>query len=356
MTVPVRGLVVACGVLLALPGLAQAKTRSVSMGTPVEAQQAFQNAGTDVNAFFPRSVKVNVGDTVSFAPAGFHTVDIPAKGGRPLPLFGPTGQKVAGIKDALGADFWFNGQDVLGFTPALLKSKFGKNPKYGGGKRVESGVPLGENLKPMKVKFTKAGTYRYFCDVHIGMTGTVTVKKKGADVPSKSKVEAAVRKQVANNLRKARTIADTQPPAGTVYLGASAKSGLEFFGMLPSTISVPRGTTLRFSMSPDTFEVHTASFGPGNPEEEPSSYLGQIAASFAGPAPDPRGLYPSETPGTTATLTPAFHGNGFWSSGALDRATVTPLPSSNSVTFGAAGTYNYYCLIHPFMHGQVIAQ
>ena len=26
------------------------------------------------------------------------------------------------------------------------------------------------------------------------------------------------------------------------------------------------------------------------------------------------------------------------------------------VTFDTPGTYNFYCLIHPFMHGQVIVQ
>ena len=34
-------------------------------------------------------------------------------------------------------------------------------------------------------------------------------------------------------------------------------------------------------MSAKTYEVHTATFGPGNPETEPTSYLGDLAAHFA---------------------------------------------------------------------------
>ena len=71
---------------------------------------------------------------------------------------------------------------------------------------------------------------------------------------------------------------------------------------------------------------------------------------------DPRGTYPSETPGTTAGLTPGLHGNGFWNSGVLDAAKSTPLPSQGQVTLAQAGTYAFYCVIHPFMKGTVIAQ
>ena len=37
-------------------------------------------------------------------------------------------------------------------------------------------------------------------------------------------------------------------------------------------------------MAKATYEVHTATTGPGDPEKEPTSYLGALAASFNGPA------------------------------------------------------------------------
>ena len=48
----------------------------------------------------------------------------------------------------------------------------------------------------------------------------------------------------------------------------------------PGAVTIPTGTTLNFRMHPARIDVHTATTGPGNPETEPNSYLGQIAASF----------------------------------------------------------------------------
>jgi hypothetical protein len=110
------------------------------------------------------------------------------------------------------------------------------------------------------------------------------------------------------------------------------------------------------SMSALTFEDHTATFGPGDPEHDPGSYLGKLAASFNSSVFAPEAVYPSEPPGTTGGLSPALHGNGFWSSGFMDASSATPLPHSSSVTFTAPGTYTFYCLIHTFMKGTVIVQ
>jgi plastocyanin len=56
-----------------------------------------------------------------------------------------------------------------------------------------------------------------------------------------------------------------------------------------------------------------------------------------------------------ASLTPTSHGNGFWGTGIMDTVSASPLPSSGKVTFAQAGTYNFYCLIHPFMKATVTA-
>ncbi len=48
-----------------------------------------------------------------------------------------------------------------------------------------------------------------------------------------------------------------------------------------------------------------------------------------------------------------MHGNGFWNSGLLDSDDATPNPQSTQVAFGAAGTFAYICIIHPFMKGEV---
>ena len=105
---------IAVGVaVLAVPASASAATKTVDMGTPTASQKAFQKAFADVNDFFPHGTTIHVGDSIKFVPTGFHTVDIPAKGGKPLGLIAPAGT-TSGVLDAAGAPFWFNGQPSWG--------------------------------------------------------------------------------------------------------------------------------------------------------------------------------------------------------------------------------------------------
>jgi hypothetical protein len=81
-----------------------------------------------------------------------------------------------------------------------------------------------------------------------------------------------------------------------------------------------------------------------------------MAGSIGGQPPfDQAGVYPSDAPGTVASLTSTTHGNGFWGTGFMDASAATPLPPSGQVKVDAPGTYNFYCLIHPFMHLTVTA-
>jgi plastocyanin len=40
----------------------------------------------------------------------------------------------------------------------------------------------------------------------------------------------------------------------------------------------------------------------------------------------------------------------------MDTSNASPLPASGAVTFGAPGSYDFYCLIHPFMKATVTVQ
>jgi plastocyanin len=346
----------AAAVSIALPAAADARTKSVNMGVPPKSGKALQEAFTDVNDFFPHAVTINVGDRIRFLPVGFHSFDLPPKGGGPLPLVAGTGETVAGSNDAAGAPFWFNGQDQLGFSGALLKFAFGKRLSYDGSKRRLSGLPVVEKPKPVTVTFKKAGRWTYYCNIHAGMKGIVNVRAKGRKVPSARADRRAIANQVARSLRTAKALAKKKAPAGVVEVGVAGSHGEEYLAMVPSAVTVPTGSTLNFRMSSGSYEVHTATAGPGDPERQQSSYLGQLAASFQSPVFDPRATYQSEPPATMAALTPALHGNGFWNSGLLDTSSDSPLPSSNAVTFGAPGKYDFYCLIHPFMKTTVTVQ
>src|SRR3954452_18025239 len=323
--------------LLLPAATAQAATKQMYAGPP--AATAFKLGDTKTaNAFFPSKLKVNVGDSVAFVPAGFHSVNVPKKGDGPLPFIVGTGQKVAGAADAAGAAFWFNGQDALSLNPAFASSAYGKKFSFDGTKQVESGLPASDKAKPMTVKFTKAGTYKVYCDLHPGMAASVTVAKKGAAVPTAKQDAAAVKKQADAAVKAANGLATTNPGANTVDLGVAAKGGVEYLGMVPSALTVSKGTTVKFQMSKGTYETHTATFGPGN-IEDPQSYVGAIAASFESPSIDPRGAYPSDV--TPVSLSPTTHGNGFWTSGALDVVKQSPLRDSASVKFDSAGTYTF---------------
>jgi plastocyanin len=348
VTMPVT---IGVALAVALPAAAQARTKTVDMGTPVKLAKQLQPLSADANAFFPNGVTIHAGDKVRFVPVGFHSVDLPARKGSPVPLISPTGQKEPVVNDAAGAPFWFsNVADVLGFTPSLLASSFGKTLAYNGGKPVLSGLPLAQKIKPMTVRFTKAGKYVYFCNVHPGMKGTVTVKKAGAAIPSAKADRKAVKRQAGKAIAAAKKAATVKAPTNTVDVGVAGKGGVERFAMVPSTLSVGVGQTVKFRMSARSREVHTATFGPGAPDQ-PATYLGEIEAGFNAVPFDGRAVFPSD-PGP-ATLTPTLHGNGFWNTGAMDHSSATALPSSMSVTFGAPGTYQYFCLVHPFMHGTI---
>jgi plastocyanin len=352
-----RGLLLGCaiGAALIIPATASAATKPVSMGIPrIDAAKPFKNIVGDVNAFFPTGITIHRGDTVRFEPNGFHTLDFPPKGKTLLDLFVPTGDTIAGANDEAGSPFWFNGQPALGFNPGVGEPNWGKSFTLDRSKRIESGLPLGNDLDPIEVTFPKKGTFTYFCDVHPGMKGKVHVVAASSKAPSKRSDARRVVAQVKRALATIKKLEKTKTSAGTVQIGAAGPGGVESFLFFPSAPSVKVGTTLTFTMPVGSREVHTATTGPGNPLTDPDSYLGTLSGSFESPEPSMIGFYASDPPGgTPPTLTSALHGNGFWNSGLLDRFKATPSPTSNKVTFGQAGTFDFYCLIHPFMKATV---
>ncbi len=348
----------AIGLALVLPGAAHAAIKTVSMGPPPSAAETLQKKySSDANAFFPSSIAIRVGDSVRFVPAGFHTAHFPGSSGRPGAPFVPTGKMIAGVNDEAGAPFWFNGQPEIGSNPQVFGpgGKLGKTVVTNGTKEIQSGAPLADRPKPMTVRFTKAGLFRYVCDIHPGMRGSVRVAAKRKRVPSAAADARRVRRQAAAAIAVARSFSTLKAPAKTVNVGWAGRRGVSLLRFVPGRLTVPVGTTVTFRMTSRDTETHTATTGPGSPVK-PNTYLGKVHASLESPAPDPKLLYPSDPPPAPAGLTPALHGNGFWNSGAIDGSPRTPLGNRSQVTFAAAGSYTFYCLIHPFMKTTIKAQ
>jgi plastocyanin len=354
---PVVGTLAGLVALIAAPAAMAASAKTVSAGPPPSTTKIAAKYvpksfvgryNPDFNAFFRQRTTVQVGGTVTFQLRGFHTVDLPGKAGTALPVIAPQSSLVSGVNDAAGNPFWFNGRlPNLSFNPALLAPS--KVDTYDGTTRVDSGLPAGKP-KPLTVEFTKAGTYKYYCDVHPGMVGYVVVKPKTASVPTAKQDTAAVTAQVTADVKSAKKLAASKPPANTVDLGVSASGGVELFGMFPATLQVNAGTVVTFTMSRRSFETHTATFGP-------NSYLTPLAKAFAGaPTIPANAAYPSD-PVQPLTLTPTSHGNGFANTGVLDTdpASAT-VPSSAKIDFTKPGTYHFVCLVHPFMRGTIVVK
>jgi plastocyanin len=348
------------GGVIAAPAVAQANTVTVYTGPPPQAGKLLPASARfsasfkakynpDVNAYFPQKVTIHVGDTVSFLRGMMpHTIDIPPVGGQDLPLL-TTGAPVSGVKDANNTAFWFNGAPSLSLNP-LLEAKTPTNVKYNGTKRVDSGFYLGNGSAPaFNVTFTKVGVYKVFCDIHYGMIGTVAVVPKAKPVPSAAQNKAALVKQLLGDAKALKAAAKIKPAPNTVSVGSAGPGGSELFAMFPATLHVKVGTIVKFSVSADTREVHTVTFGS-------KAYLAKLAAGLlTDPALTQQDLYPSDDPTKgPIEVSPISHGNGFANLGALDRDPGTPNLPSGEMVFNTPGVYHYICLIHPFMQGTIV--
>jgi plastocyanin len=350
-----RWTAVAACAALAFPAAALARTKTVYAGQPpsdkalahaLGVTKAFQSKyNPDINDFFLHRVTVSSGDTVSFVLNGFHTVDLPGPSGEDLPLI-VSSTSISGVNDVAGNPFWFNGR--RSFAPNFQLAVPSGGHAYNGSARVDSGLSLAPGPpKPFKVTFTRPGVYKYFCDVHTGMIGYVVVRPKGQSVPSAKQDAVLLKAQASADILGAKQLAKAPVPAGQVSLGESNRNGVELYQMFPQRLRVRVGSVVRFSISRDSLEAHTASFGP-------AAYLKTLSSGVPlVPTPTQISFYPSG-PSQPIPLNTTSHGNGFANTGVLDRDSGTPEPPSGAIKFTAPGTYKFICLLHPFMHGTVV--
>jgi plastocyanin len=312
-------------------------------GTPKFQKTLKARLGGEVNDFFPHRVTIHQGDTVEWQgmSIGFHTVDFPKRGTGDLPFIVATDTPISGLTDFAGNPFWFNGQSNLAFNPQLFAAS--GTGSYDGSARADSALPVGKPV-PFKLTFTKPGTYVYVCDLHYGMRGTVVVAPRSAKIPTAAQEAGAIAAQQSRATDTAKTLARTRVN-DKVSVGVSGAGGVDVLAMFPKTVRVRVGSTLTFAIPPGSGATHTVTFGPAN-------YLRPLETSIAGPTPTATAVYPSS--GSNPIPVPGTHGNGFANSGELDRGDDAPLESQASFRFTAPGTYQYVCLIHPFMHGTII--
>lgn len=320
--------------LVAVGSAGAAETRTVAVGGGNFA------VGADLLAFQPSTVRVAVGDTVtwSWEIGAPHTVTFLA-GAEPPGLAVPVPSSA---------------QDMM-LNPALLAPTMGSN--FDGSAMANSGFtergPRDE-AKTWSLTFTKPGTYSYVCLLHPFMQGQVTVEAAGAPIPSAAEVAEAGKAQAAALLSSAPSLIASGISSGT--LGADgAKTWTVWNGtgpgmlsinrFLPNAVTVDAGDTVLWRWGHPA-EPHTVTFLGGErppPPFEPRITPGRPPMLIL----NPRAVAPSHPP-----TAPARHeGSGFINSGLMP---LGPGPQPTfAVTFTKPGSYDYVCILHPGMAGTV---
>lgn len=311
----------------------------------------------DPNAFLRSLVTIHVGDTVQWKFRGFHDVAFLGGGKKPPLVIPNLTSPVAGMSDAAGAPYWFNGQPNLDINPAVAFPAGGKT--FSKTKFTGSGLPLGEHPAPYKLKFNRTGTFTYYCLVHPGMAARVRVVGHRHHIPTNAQNEAAAKRELraiaasAKHHNAAKTIGGANVEVGRSTSEFSTQS---FF---PSSLTVKVGDVVTFTMEKDTAsEPHTVTFGPQDVTK--TLQFEQIIPPASATAPpeirlDPRLVYPTSAPGPTPVAYDLTnHGNGLENVALLDNDNNTPqIGAKTQVSFKTPGTYHYVCAIHEGMAGTI---
>jgi plastocyanin len=222
------------------------------------------------------------------------------------------------------------------------------------------GVTLADDIEP--------GTYSFFCTLHrAGMTGKVVVVAAGDDAQSADDVSAAGEKQQGDLVTKLQPTIDaikagtlppfipTASPSGVIAGGGSeeVQSAVPvLFGK--DSVDIKTGDAVTWTI----VGPHTVTFGADeslrtaiSKAPDGSVHVNPNAFAPTGGAGQPQGP-PPESPGPPIAIDGgSYDGSGTHSSGLV--LSFPPQLYTYSLTFTKAGTYDYFCSIHPDMKGVV---
>lgn len=325
---------------------------SLATAAPATAVQAgdFSRTGVEFNAFYPGHLTVTQGSSVTYSIVGFHILEFPKKGAKVDPLIVPQSALSPATNDPAGAPYWWGGvTPQISFNPSIGAPSGGT--AVTGRKTVVSGFPAGRAPK-FTVSFPKKGTFPIVCVVHPNMRGSVTVvpRTSAAATTAAGAAARAAREKAAQAKAAAAAARKAAKTKGNTVVISPGNAKAQTFAFFPAKKSVAVGSTVTFTMSGRN-EVHTVTFGP-------DAFVGPLAkTTYQGTSPllASEGFYASDPPAAgPPAVTATSHGNGFVSSGAMsDPGTGIPLAHSFTVTFPAAGTFGYICMVHPEMKGTI---
>ena len=329
------------------------------------------------NDYFPRTLTVVQGSTVSFIIKGFHTGTL-LPGGMTAAQDFAAGQSVA-VDDTDDTGLNPNGTTHVEFgipalMPVLPSATCGTaaDPcSFDGTKVVSEGAPLGPPTPPTTIKIdAPVGSYVFHCRVHPAMNGTLTLVNHGVagtspdDVASQAAAQAASDTSAAMALFKAKNHADVKWNADgsrTVIVNVGAETAdhhVNILEMIPAKVTAGPNDHVLYRISGRN-EPHTVTFpknlgtfqvplceGPNGTDVPCQGPPDEV--EFGGG----NGVSTLTTPTTVSDsglLLPAVTAQayGVRSTGAL---------SSWQVNFSnaASGTYTYVCQIHDGMNGMIV--
>jgi plastocyanin len=314
----------------------------------------------EATQFFPSTLTINAGDSVTFRTMEGHTVTF--LGNKKASDFGyvnraPKGATYASVNGADGKPFWFAGKAKYVYTVMPLMAPAGTTTITAGTFHNRAIFGPGPGNPPgsksfVTYTFPKAGVYHYVCLMHLpAMKGTIIVKPAGAAGPSVGKAQADATTQLAHDIALAKQLDTYKAPANTIVAGRS-RSGIDLMRFYPQRLSVKAGTTVKI-VSGSAVEVHSLLFAPKDAwtkaylKTSDQFPMGQIA---------PEEIYGTDAPGTP--YTGKNHGNGFFSTPIVTRGALPAGITGHrtaSITFTNPGTYKYFCEIHgKMMSGTVV--
>jgi plastocyanin len=295
--------------------------------------------GAQIEAFFPTTLHVHVGDTVTWKQnaAEIHTVNFLA--GQQTPPF------VVPLPNGP--------QGAVMINPVAAFPNVPQNGQYDGSSPAGSGV-MGQDqgqAPNFNLTFTKAGTYNFICLVHSGMkmVGTIIVDPAGTSIPSPAQVSVQAQQEIAQALQQVpAVIANAQKlivpdvknadgtTTHTVMVGY-AEGQVDLMSFFPATTAVKPGDTVTWNFSPQDMAPHTITFLNGADEPPTIKAIPQPSGppilTF-----DPLVAQPQ---GAGQPLT----NQGMYSSGVIDPS--APGPHTYSIKIGnLQSEAEYVCLLH----------
>lgn len=257
--------------------------------------------GTDdwaANVYSPHEINIYLGDTITWVNRGIlepHTV-----------TFGPLAQLRQLDRHLILTTPQANGPPRLAFNPLVALPT--QQATYNGTGIANSGLLT--RGRTWTVRFTRSGTYRYYCMIHFpGMSGVVVVHP--------------------------RPVATRTYSIRTGY--GSATSAADVF--FPEVLTIHAGSTVTWTGA----QFHTVTFAPATVIDQLRTQLIIPVPQKTGPPQltlNPRIAFPS---GGTV-----YNGTGMINSGILQ-----PPHNQFAVTFTKPGVYHYGCLVHPGMDGTI---